>query len=402
MATEISQLSPVVTPLYTDVLPTTQLAQVGIDSSKVSNLQLATLINGNYLLVDDTIILPSPCPNIIWYKFTTPGKVITLPAANGANSPPLGKPIWFYPHPDNTQDFDINTADGTTFITNIGNNHFMLMYGSNSNINGTPIANWIFGEGGPYLPLSGGIISGNLTVTGGTIVTNLTVDAGTLDIARNANTPAQFNIYNANAGTAAISEVNLLTENADASIVFGLNGGNLIKAGIDVSDSDAFVLCNTNTLGSYNLFRIGQDGSATFTGTLTLPNAGFYLRDTDTSHTLGIVPGSNLTANRTFTLTTGDAARTLDISAGSVTFGALGIANAALTTLTLNGVLYGNAAGAIAATSVGTAGQVLTSNGSAPLSFQSSLNADFGLTTATSGIARSFTVDNPSNSAASS
>lgn len=55
---------------------------------------------------------------------------------------------------------------------------------------------------------------------------------------------------------------------------------------------------------------------------LTLDNDGLHLLDTNATHDLIISPGSNLTADRVFTLTTGDAARTLDISAASVTISA--------------------------------------------------------------------------------
>ncbi len=52
---------------------------------------------------------------------------------------------------------------------------------------------------------------------------------------------------------------------------------------------------------------------------LTVPNTGLHLLDTDASHDLIIKPGSNLTADKTFTLTTGDNNRTLNISAADVT-----------------------------------------------------------------------------------
>lgn len=48
--------------------------------------------------------------------------------------------------------------------------------------------------------------------------------------------------------------------------------------------------------------------------TLTLPNAGLHLLDTDASHDLIVSPGSDLTADRTLTLTTGDANRTLTLT----------------------------------------------------------------------------------------
>lgn len=54
------------------------------------------------------------------------------------------------------------------------------------------------------------------------------------------------------------------------------------------------------------------------------PSSGVRIYDADSSHTLRVEVGSDLTANRTFTLTTGNANRTLDISAGSVTITAAG------------------------------------------------------------------------------
>jgi hypothetical protein len=47
---------------------------------------------------------------------------------------------------------------------------------------------------------------------------------------------------------------------------------------------------------------------------LTTPNSGLHILDTDASHDLIITPGSNLSADRILTLTTGDAARTVTIS----------------------------------------------------------------------------------------
>lgn len=64
--------------------------------------------------------------------------------------------------------------------------------------------------------------------------------------------------------------------------------------------------------------------SPTFTGTITFPNTGVHILDTNASHDLIIAPGSDLSADRTLTVTTGDADRTIDISAASVTVSAFG------------------------------------------------------------------------------
>jgi hypothetical protein len=138
-----------------------------------------------------------------------------------------------------------------------------------------------------------------------------------------------------------------------ANQVLRVNGAGTALAfgAIDVSQSAAvsgiLAAANGGTANGFTAFS----GPATATKTFTLPNAsdtivcygtagsfsaaqtflnssGIKILDTDASHTLGIVGGSNLTANRTFTITTGDANRVLDMSAGSVTFSAAGIAAA--------------------------------------------------------------------------
>jgi hypothetical protein len=48
---------------------------------------------------------------------------------------------------------------------------------------------------------------------------------------------------------------------------------------------------------------------------LTVPNTGLHLLDTNASHDLIIKPGSNLTADHTLTVTTGDADMILDVTA---------------------------------------------------------------------------------------
>ncbi len=68
-------------------------------------------------------------------------------------------------------------------------------------------------------------------------------------------------------------------------------------------------------VGANNL--LAQDASLAwdFTAkTLTLPNAGLHILDTNASHDLIIKPGSDLTSDRILTLTTGDAARTITLS----------------------------------------------------------------------------------------
>ena len=69
---------------------------------------------------------------------------------------------------------------------------------------------------------------------------------------------------------------------------------------------------------------------ATGVNTLTLSNQGLHLQDTNGSHDLIVKPGSDLTADRVLTLTTGDAARALTFTA-DVTVSAATSITAALT-----------------------------------------------------------------------
>ena len=83
-------------------------------------------------------------------------------------------------------------------------------------------------------------------------------------------------------------------------------------------------------------------------GTITIPNTGLHLLDTNASHDLIIKPGSNLTADRTLTLTTADSDRTVTISGnttisqdysttGIPQFAGLGIGTAGATNQILGG-----------------------------------------------------------------
>jgi len=55
------------------------------------------------------------------------------------------------------------------------------------------------------------------------------------------------------------------------------------------------------------------DGDTLSTG-LTFPNTGLHILDTNATHDLILSPGSNLTADRTLTITTGDSDRTLTLT----------------------------------------------------------------------------------------
>jgi hypothetical protein len=273
MAEKISQLTAATSANYSDLIETSQSDGIGgWLTKKVTDYQLTQLIGSRDQIITTSTVLTNPCPNVIYVNFTTAGQSITLPVANGTNGHPAGKVIWFKVAPTNTENFDINISDGTTLLTAIGAggnyNDYIISYSVNSNQNGTPIRLFVIANGDSYLPLSGGTLSGNLILED--------VDAvgafSGLDINKSeSNSPAQINVYNSFPGSSATAEINTITEGAsDAVFRSVINGGDLLTWGLDASDAAAFVLCNTNTLGGGNIFRVGQDAATLFYGTVTL------------------------------------------------------------------------------------------------------------------------------------
>lgn len=88
-----------------------------------------------------------------------------------------------------------------------------------------------------------------------------------------------------------------------------------------------------------------SDGDTLTTG-LTFPNAGLHILDTNASHDLILSPGSNLTADRTLTINTGDANRALTLSGDATISGT----NTGDQTITLTGDVTGSGTGSFAAT----------------------------------------------------
>jgi len=91
---------------------------------------------------------------------------------------------------------------------------------------------------------------------------------------------------------------------------------------VEVTEEGATVEVGANPTGYPTLvgltignpLRATSATTAAFGGDILLDNDGLHLLDTNASHDLIIAPGSDLTADRTLTLTTGDAARTITLS----------------------------------------------------------------------------------------
>jgi len=75
-------------------------------------------------------------------------------------------------------------------------------------------------------------------------------------------------------------------------------------------------LFDVQSANGTSYFKIGYDGAISFgaAGVWTFGNESLHILDTNATHDLIIKPGSNLTADRIFTIITGDAARSLTLS----------------------------------------------------------------------------------------
>mgnify|MGYP000849646945 FL=1 len=89
-----------------------------------------------------------------------------------------------------------------------------------------------------------------------------------------------------------------------------------------------------------------SNGANTDITSVYLNNTGLKIKDTNASHGLTIAPGSNITANRTLTITTGDADRTVTLSGDTTLSGT----NTGDQTITLTGDVTGSGTGSFAAT----------------------------------------------------
>lgn len=155
-------------------------------------------------------------------------------------------------------------------------------------------------------------------------------DAGILQISHDGN----ITIGDA---TPFDAETYLLIQTGSQAIQYNAAGGGHNFEGTAFPHAN-----NTYDLGTASLkWKDGYfAGNLNVDGIITTANTGLHVLDTNASHDLIIKPGSDLSADRTLTITTGDADRTLDISAASVTISSFGAsiiddANAAAVIATL-------------------------------------------------------------------
>ncbi|QJX01314.1 tail fiber protein [Frigoriglobus tundricola] len=185
-----------------------------------------------------------------------------------------------------------------------------ISLGSGLSMSGTTLSATGAGGGVTSVGVSGGTTG--LTTSGGPITSSGTITlGGTLAVASGGT----------GATTAAGAQANL-----------GL--GTAAVQNIGTSGATVPLLNAANTWSTAQIF----------------PNSsGIEIRDVSAAYTVGLVIGSTLTANRTLTVTTGDASRTLTLTGNASISGT----NTGDQTITLTGDVTGSGTGSFAAT-IGT------------------------------------------------
>jgi len=118
---------------------------------------------------------------------------------------------------------------------------------------------------------------------------------------------------------------------------------------IPITDFVQTILDDTDAATVRGTIGAAASGANTDLTSVYLNNTGLKIKDTNASHGLTIAPGSDITADRTLTVTTGDADRTLTIS-GSTTLsgGTHSGTNTGDQTITLTGAVTGSGTGSFA------------------------------------------------------
>lgn len=121
------------------------------------------------------------------------------------------------------------------------------------------------------------------------------------------------------------------------------NGTSAFTASATIPSGD---ITGLGTMSTQNANSVAITGGSISGVSFNASNTGFSIQDTNASHSLVISPGSDLTQNRTFTLTTGDANRTLTMAGDATVSGT----NTGDQTITLTGDVTGTGTGSFAAT----------------------------------------------------
>lgn len=174
----------------------------------------------------------------------------------------------------------------------------------------------------------------------GDTLDGVTLVTGDLILVKNQTAPAENGIYVVGASPARSSEFDSFDEHAGALIAVeeGTAGADTLW----LSTANRGGTLNTTAIPFTRLFFSAYTVSAALTLTgqeiglnlsnantwaaaQTFPNTGMKILDTNASHSLILSPGSNLTADRTLSIVTGDASRTLTMTGDLAMSGAYSV-----------------------------------------------------------------------------
>jgi hypothetical protein len=174
-------------------------------------------------------------------------------------------------------------------------------------------------------------------VTDAQVPNTITIDAAT----------SATNVADADKGDISISS-GVWSVDANAVALATDTAGNYITS---VATTTPITGGAAGSEGAALTLALDQAADFDFTGSLTLDSDALQIDDTDATHQLVITPGSNLTADRVLTITTGDAARTLTLGGDTTLSGGTHSGtNTGDQTISLTGDVTGSGTGSFAAT----------------------------------------------------
>lgn len=186
-----------------------------------------------------------------------------------------------------------------------------------------------------------GVITTAIDMSDGEIVTALAIGSNDVTVGGATISSAEF---------AALDDGIALTTETSGSYVASVATTSPLAGG--AAGSEGATLTLSISADGINATHIDEtvayawSGASTVTGSMQFDGDALRILDTGADHYLTITPGTNLSANRVLTITTGDAARNLTFAGDATISGT----NSGDQTITLTGNVTGSGTGSFAAT----------------------------------------------------